>query len=248
NIPNNYYPSHSTNWTSPSISIHDRNPSFKTSLTHGAAYTRIDWNKIIDTNKLINLSQNMGIKTEIDSSLSFHSFRGLSIKLYEVTAAYNSFNNRSQFIEPRTINCITDKNGMVLQKFTQQSHQVFDEDIGFQLLGIMEETVNKGISRRLRWKYKLKGVVAGQTGTTNNRSSGWFLGMIPQLTVGIWVGGKEPEVRFRSTRYGQGANMALPIFGEFITAVYADSTTNISPQTSFGIPDYIYEQLDCRTD
>ena len=110
-----------------------------------------------------------------------------------------------------------------------------------------EPGVRTGTGRRIRFRYKIEGEICGKTGTTQNNSDGWFMGYTPELINGVWVGCEDRSAHFRSTVLGQGANMALPIWGLYMQKIYSDSTLKYSPKTTFKVPDQeLTLELDCE--
>ena len=104
------------------------------------------------------------------------------------------------------------------------------------MINLMEGVVNQGTAGRLRWRYNLRGPIAGKTGTTQNHSDGWFMGIVPNLVGGVWVGAEDRAVRFQTLGMGSGGNMALPIFALFLEKVHADPTLNVSPNDQWSKP------------
>ena len=111
------------------------------------------------------------------------------------------------------------------------------------MVKLLQGVINRGSGNRLRWKYQLSNEIAGKTGTTQNHSDGWFIGFVPNLVTGIWTGADNRAVRFRDLHLGQGAEMALPIWGEYMTRLYNDSTMEIS-KNNFPVLEGI--ELDCN--
>ena len=111
---------------------------------------------------------------------------------------------------------------------------------------MMQGVVDRGTANGLRSIWKIEGEMAGKTGTTQNNTDAWFMGVTPKLIAGVWVGGDSPVVRFKTTTYGQGAYAALPIYANFIHEVYKDYRYNYLQNESFNIPDSIYSMLDCN--
>jgi len=148
--------------------------------------------------------------------------------LYEMVGAMNTFANKGVYIEPIFITRIEDKNGNVLESFIPEQNEAMSEETAYLMLNLMKGVVRYGTGIRLRLTYKFENPIAGKTGTTNNHSDGWFMGITPDLTTGIWVGCEDRSAHFRTLYYGQGANMALPIWALYMNRVYADSTLNIS--------------------
>ena len=122
-----------------------------------------------------------------------------------------------------------------------------DEQTAYLMIDQMKGVVEEGSGIRLRFKYGLTQPIAGKTGTTQNHSDAWFMGITPTLTTGVWVGGELRSIHFTSMTYGQGARAALPIWGLYMQKIYADSTLNF-PQDDFEKPDYLSVDIYCKQD
>jgi penicillin-binding protein 1A len=119
------------------------------------------------------------------------------------------------------------------------------EETAFKMLNLLEGVINNGTGIRLRLKYDIHSQIGGKTGTTQNQSDGWFIGVSPKLVSGAWVGGEYRSIHFDNIAYGQGANTALPIWGLYMQSVYNDETIPVTPADSFDIPEDIYIPPDC---
>nr|HPR27944.1 penicillin-binding transpeptidase domain-containing protein [Chitinophagales bacterium] len=183
---------------------------------------------------VIDLAHNMGIESEMPFQPSI--CLGVSdISVFEMTSAYTAFVNKGVAVRPVFITRIEDKNGNIIAEFPTQRVEVMREEIASVMLNMLEYVVNYGTGNRLRRDAYggIRGEVAGKTGTTQENTDGWFMGVVPQLVCGTWVGADDPVVHFRSTALGQGANMALPIYGLFMKRVYSDPTLGIDPNAKF---------------
>jgi len=149
------------------------------------------------------------------------------------------------YIKPIVITRIEDKNGNVLEEFVPKTNEVMDEQTAYAMLNLMEGVVQSGTGVRLRYKYKINAPIAGKTGTTQNQSDGWFMGITPDLVTGVWTGCEDRAAHFRTILHGQGAAMALPVWGIYMNKVYADSTLAIS-KGPFERPEgSLTVELDC---
>tara|TARA_B110000967_G_scaffold60318_1_gene61912 strand:- start:7164 stop:9458 length:2295 start_codon:yes stop_codon:yes gene_type:complete len=152
----------------------------------------------------------------------------MDISVFEMVGAYGTFANGGTFVAPIFVTRIEDKNGNILEKFTPEKNEAIRMQTAYIICKMLERvTMNGGTAARLRGsRFKIPGDVSlgGKTGTTQNNSDGWFMGVTPNLVSGCWVGAEERNVHFRSTYYGQGANMALPIFGKYMEQIYANPT------------------------
>ena len=134
----------------------------------------------------------------------------------------NSFASKGMDVKPLFITRIEDKNGNVIESFVPERKEAMSEETAFMMLELMKGVVESGTGIRLRFKYGFNNPVAGKTGTTQNQSDGWFMGIVPQLTTGVWVGCEDRSAHFRTITLGQGANMALPIWALYMQKVYDD--------------------------
>ncbi len=149
------------------------------------------------------------------------------ISLYEMVGAMASFANKGVHLKPIFITRIEDKNGNVLQRFVPESNEAVSEETAYLMLSLMKGVVESGTGVRLRYKYGFRNPIAGKTGTTQNQSDGWFMGITPKLVTGVWVGAEDRSVHFRTISLGQGANMALPIWALYMKQVYADKKIDL---------------------
>lgn len=150
------------------------------------------------------------------------------ISLYEMVGAMNTYANKGVYIEPMFVTRIEDKHGNVISRFIPRTHEAMSEETAYLMLELMKGVVESGTGIRLRFRYQLNNPIAGKTGTTQSNSDGWFMGITPDLTTGVWTGGEDRSVRFRAMALGQGANTALPIWALYMQKIYADTTLNIS--------------------
>jgi len=155
----------------------------------------------------------------------------------EMVSAYTSFANRGIRVKPMFVTRIEDKNGNIITHFSPQMSEIFSEKTSYKMISMLRAVVDQGTGMRLRGsKYNLRGQIGGKTGTTQNNSDGWFMGVTPKLVSGVWVGGEDRDIHFDFTNEGQGANMALPIWAIFMKKVYADKKLGYSESDSFNVP------------
>ncbi len=193
---------------------------------------------------LVTLVRRLGITSPIDAVPSI-CLGTPDISVFEMVAANATFANKGTYIQPTFITRIEDKNGKVLEEFFPETDEVFSEEKAYAMIQLMRGVVDYGTGQRLRFRYNLRNEIAGKTGTTQNNADGWFMGLTPDLVAGCWVGGEERSVHFNSTNEGQGASMALPIWGKFFQKVYADPNLKIS-KNGFVKPSSMGDvQLDC---
>ena len=131
---------------------------------------------------------------------------------------------------------IEDSDGNVIATFQPVTNEVISEESSFKMIELLKGVVEGGTAGRLRYRYNIDAEMGGKTGTTNNNSDAWFMGVTPQLVSGCWVGGEDRDIHFSSTNTGQGAAVALPIWAIFMKKVYADKSLSISPNAKFDIP------------
>lgn len=193
---------------------------------------------------LVTLVRRLGITSPIDPVPSI-CLGTPDISVFEMVAANATFANKGTYIQPTFITRIEDKNGKVLEEFFPETDEVFSEEKAYAMIQLMRGVVDYGTGQRLRFRYNLRNEIAGKTGTTQNNADGWFMGLTPDLVAGCWVGGEERSVHFNSTNEGQGASMALPIWGKFFQKVYADPTLKVT-KNGFVKPANMGDvQLDC---
>ncbi len=193
---------------------------------------------------VVNIAQKMGITSQLDPYYAI----GLGtpdISVYEMTGAYATFANKGVWTEPIFVTRIEDKNGVVLQDFVPRKVEALNEETAFITLSLLKGVVEYGTGMRLRFRYKLTNPIAGKTGTSQNQSDGWFVGITPELATGVWVGCEDRAVHFRTTNLGQGANTALPIWGLFMQKVYNDSSIALSKEDFQKPESPLTIELDC---
>ncbi len=194
---------------------------------------------------VIALAKRMGITSKIDPVPSL--FLGTSeISLCEMVGAYGTFANKGVYIKPRFINSIKSVKGELIAQSIPKKREVMSSKTAYLMCNLLQGVVQKGTGIRLRLKYHLTNPIGGKTGTTQNHSDGWFMGVTPQLVSGVWVGAEDRAVHFEGIRYGQGANMALPIWALYMQKVYADPALNIY-KGDFEKPYGIKVNLDCNS-
>ncbi|MGZ4099893.1 MAG: transglycosylase domain-containing protein, partial [Bacteroidia bacterium] len=176
---------------------------------------------------VVSLVKRLGITSDIPEVPSI-CLGTADISLYEMVAANSTFANKGTYIQPTFITRIEDKNGRVLEEFIPTTDEVFSEEKAYAMIQLMRGVVDGGTGSRLRSRYKLMNQIAGKTGTTQKNADGWFMGLTPELVAGAWVGGEDRSVHFNSMVEGQGATMALPIWGKFFSKVYADKNLKVS--------------------
>lgn len=199
--------------------------------------------KQVGPESVIDLSRNMGIDSPMDPypSLCLGSF---DMSVYEMVGAYATYANKGVWTEPIFISRIEDKNGNILADFYPETREALSEETAYAMVKLLQGVVDKGTARRIRFRYGLTNEVGGKTGTTQNNSDGWFIGITPELAAGAWVGADDRAVHFRTTALGGGANSALPIWGEFFKRIYADERIGLE-QRPFEAPERMSIRLNC---
>ncbi|MFA7136518.1 MAG: penicillin-binding transpeptidase domain-containing protein, partial [Bacteroidales bacterium] len=193
---------------------------------------------------LVEMCRRLGIKSFLDPVVSL-CLGPADLTLYEMVAAYNTYPSKGVFVDPLFVERIEDKSGNVLSNFTSRKREAISEHTAYLMVNLMQGVVNEGTAIRLRYKYIHEGPLAGKTGTTNDQSDGWFIGYVPRLTAGVWVGAEDRQVHFESLSLGGGSNMALPIWGLFMQKVLKDPTLEISPFDAFTAPPGFSVDLRC---
>lgn len=184
---------------------------------------------------VVEMIKRLGIKSKVDPVYSI--FLGtFDFSLYEMVGAYGTFVNKGVFVEPIFVTRIEDRNGNVLATFNTRKEEAISEQTAFLMVNLLEGVVNQGTGVRLRYKYQLPGRLGGKTGTTQNHSDGWFMGITPNLVAGVWTGAEDRSVHFQNLAFGQGANMALPIYATFLQKVYSDPSLGVSPNDDWQRP------------
>ena len=218
--------------------------TLKWALANSVNYISAFLIKRVGPEKVVSMARAMGVTSDIEPVPAI-CLGTPSISVYEMVGALATFANQGQHKKPIFMTRIEDKNGNIIATFTSESNDALDERTAYLMLGLMKGVVDLGTGRRLRFRYKLNNPIAGKTGTTDNNSDGWFMGLTPDLVSGVWVGAEDRSVHFRSTSLGQGANMALPIWALYMQRVYADDSLNVS-QGDFIRPTGFDVELDCE--
>lgn len=155
----------------------------------------------------------------------------------EMVSAYTTFANHGIHCSPMFVSKIEDNEGNVIATFQPRMNEVISEESSYKMLEMLKGVMNGGTGSRMRYKYKIECDMGGKTGTTNRNADAWFMGFTPSLVSGCWVGGEDRDIHFDSTRMGQGANMALPIWAYFMKKVFADRSLGYDSNEKFDIPE-----------
>ena len=187
--------------------------------------------------ELVRLIHSFGVlNKEIQPTISL-CLGPCEISVGEMVSAYTAFVNKGIRTAPLFVTRIEDNDGNVLATFSPQVNEVISESSAYKMLVMLRAVINEGTGGRVRRLYHITADMGGKTGTTNNNSDGWFMGFTPSLVSGCWVGGEERDIHFDRMADGQGASMALPIWGIYMNKVYADKTLGYSQEETFDIPD-----------
>ena len=159
------------------------------------------------------------------------------VSVAEMVSAYTTFANHGIHCFPMFVSKIEDNEGNVIATFQPRMNEVISEESTYKMLEMLRAVMNGGTGSRMRYRYNINCDMGGKTGTTNRNSDAWFMGFTPSLVSGCWVGGEDRDIHFDSTRMGQGANMALPIWAYYMQKVFADKSLGYSPDEKFDIPE-----------
>ena len=205
---------------------------------------------------LVRTIHNFGITAHLDPVMSL-CLGPADVSVKEMVTAYSAFANRGMRVDPMFVTAITDANGNVLAEFSPRHTEVISEEAYWRILSMLLNVVDSGTGNRIRRPpYNITAQTGGKTGTTNSNSDGWFMAFTPGLVAGTWVGGEERYIHFNSMAQGQGASMALPIYGLFMKKVYADPALPYSQDMRFEFPsginfcekDYYGDYVDADND
>ncbi len=181
---------------------------------------------------MVSMMRKMGIGGFVDPVVAL-CVGSADLSVYDMVTAYNTYPSGGVYTSPIFVTRIEDSDGNVLGQFSDRRREALSVRATGEMIHMMRAVVDAGTGVRLRVKYGLKGEIAGKTGTTNDNSDGWFIGYTPRITAGVWVGAEDRYVHFASTNLGQGANMALPIWGIWMKKVLSDPTLGISETDVF---------------
>jgi penicillin-binding protein 1A len=202
---------------------------------------------------VVDMAKELGVTSNIPVQPSI-ALGAVDITVEQMVGAMSTFANQGVYVKPTFIIKIENKNGVVLDQTVSYQKDVVNKDVAYTVLKLMEGVTQSGTGSRLKWggagfknyDYSFGNPIAGKTGTSQNNSDGWFIGMVPNLATGIWVGNEDRSAHFRDTKRGQGATMALPIWGLFMKKCYADSDLDVSKEP-FERPENLSIKVDCWT-
>lgn len=236
-----------------------RNYTLKSALANSVNTVTAQLIDRVGPKSVVSIIKNLGISRDILEVPSI-ALGTEDMNVYEMVGAYGAFVNQGVYVKPVMVTRIEDKNGTVLYEYVPETKDVLSKDVSYAMLNLMEGVTQGGSGTRLRttynknttvykeiitgYPYEFKNPIAGKTGTTQNNSDGWFMGMVPNLVTGVWVGGEERSTHFKSITYGQGASMALPIWGLYMKKNYENEALGIS-DGEFPKPDNLSIKVDC---
>ncbi len=206
---------------------------------------------------VVKFAHRVGITSKIEEVPSI-ALGTIDLSLFEMLSSLNTFANKGMYIKPMMITRIEDRNRTVLEEFSPQTKEALSEEVAYTIINLMEGVTRAGSGIRLRtsggkypdnvvtgYPYKFTNPIAGKTGTTQNQSDGWFMGIVPNLASGVWVGAEDRSVHFPGMGHGQGASMALPIWALYMQKCYADETLDVS-KGDFEKPENLNIEIDCN--
>lgn len=191
----------------------------------------------LNPHALVQLMRSFGINSlDLYPSMSL-CLGPCDISVAEMVSAYTAFVDNGIRVAPLLVTKIENNEGETVANFSSRKNEVISAESSYKMLDMLKAVIDQGTGRRLRYRYNFKGEIAGKTGTTNNNSDGWFIGCVPRLVSGCWVGGENRDIHFDKMSMGQGASMALPIWAKFMKKVYADKSLGYTDDEKFSIPD-----------
>lgn len=247
NVPQTFKDNDST-WTPASSGKKEywgRMVTLKWGLANSENYVSAWLMKQFNPQSVINVMRKMGIRSHIDAVNSI--FLGTSIfSLYEMTGAFGTFANQGVYTQPIFVTHINDKNGDPISVFHPQSEEALSKENAYLMVNLLQGVVQAGTGSRTRFKYELYNEIGGKTGTTQNHSDGWFMGVTPNLVTGVWTGWEDRSIHFQNLALGSGSNMALPVFGLYMQKIYNDESFSYMKGDIFEPPLGFSLELDCN--
>ncbi|MBE0666396.1 MAG: penicillin-binding protein, partial [Bacteroidales bacterium] len=224
---------------------HGKMVTLKWGLAQSENYISAWLMKQFSPGAVVDLMHRMGVRSFIDPVVSI--FLGTSdLSLEEMVGAYGTFGNKGVYTRPLYVTRIEDRNGNVIGTFSPFIDEVISDDQAYLMLNLLQGVVNEGTGLRLRGTYKLRNQMGGKTGTTQNHSNGWYMGVTPNLVAGVWTGWEDQAIHFEDLSLGQGSNMALPVFGIFLQKLFADPDLGPMANDIFEAPSNFNIDLDCE--
>ena len=191
----------------------------------------------LNPHALVSLIHSFGINSlDVYPSMSL-CLGTCDMSVAEMVSGYSAFVNRGIRTAPLLVNRIENNTGEIITTFQPRMNEVISAESSYKMLEMLQAVINEGTGRRLRFRYNFTAQIGGKTGTTNNHSDGWFMGFVPRLVSGCWVGGENRDIHFNEMSTGQGASTALPIWAKYMKKVYADPSLDYSEDEKFNIPE-----------
>lgn len=213
------------------------NLTLRDALAHSKNPVAVRLIESVSPKKVIQLARDLGVTEEMPNEYAI-ALGSSDITIYEMLGAYSSFANFGNYIKPEMVWRIEDANGRVIKEVKNETKEVMNEMYAYTMIDLMKGVTRFGTAsgelRRMGIPETVE--IAGKTGTTQNNSDGWFMGITPNLATGVWVGWEDRATHFWSTGEGQGAKMALPIWGIFMKKIWADKELGITPDDKFAKP------------
>jgi len=223
---------------------HGKMVTLKWGLAQSENYISAWLMKQFSPGAVVDLMHRMGIRSFIDPVFSI--FLGTSdLTLEEMVGAYGTFANNGVYTRPLYVTRIEDRNGNVISTFSPYIDEVISDEDAYLMISLLQGVVNTGTGLRLRGTYKLTNQMGGKTGTTQNHSNGWYMGITPNLVAGVWTGWEDQAIHFEDLSLGQGSNMALPVYGLFLQKLFADPSLGSMKDDLFEAPANFSVDLDC---
>lgn len=191
---------------------------------------------VVKPQNLVRLMHNMGITASLPAVVSL-CLGPCEVSVKEMVTAYTAYANNGMKSSPIFVTAIADNNGNIVSRFVPEQTEVISQKAYYRILSILLNVVDSGTGNRLRRApFNITAQMGGKTGTTNDNSDGWFMGFTPDLVSGVWVGCEERTIHFNTMANGQGASMALPIYGKYMSKIYNDPQLNYSQSSTFRFP------------
>lgn len=220
--------------------------SMKGGLTHSVNTISVGLLMDIGFDRVIKLAKSLGISEKLPEVPSL-ALGVAEVSLFELIQAYSVFDNKGRLVKPIYLRRIEDKSGNII--YEQKPHisevNLISSHTAEIITEMLVNVVNNGTASSLRSTYGFDNDIAGKTGTTQMNTDGWFIGYTPDLIAGVWVGGDNPVIRFKSMSLGQGSHAAMPVWARFMQKLYHDPLYKYSKDSEFDISEEIKHELEC---
>lgn len=196
---------------------------------------------------VIQIAKELGVESDIPKDYTI-ALGSADLTVYEMVGAMSAFANGGIYIKPELVVRIEDKTGRIVKDYRPETREVINEYVAYAMIDLMKGVTDRGTGKWVRTKYGINSEVASKTGTTNDNSDGWFIGLTPNLVTGVWVGAEDRFAHFQSTGRGQGAATALPIWAYYMQQVYKNGKAyGVTAEDKFEKPKDIDEKWDCSS-